>query len=79
MPSSSKKRGHFRKKPTVVQIPPQKERHMEKHDKDLHEKEPHGPPPPPPPPAAEPPAEEPTPGRPPHWHEGDPEPKEEGD
>jgi hypothetical protein len=45
------------------------------------EKEPHGPPPPapPPPPAAEPPAEEPTPGRPPHWHEGDPESKEEGD
>jgi hypothetical protein len=77
MPSSSKKRGHFRKKPDVVQIPPQKERHMEK----TPEKEPHGPPPPPPSPlpAAEPPAEEPIPSHGPHWHEGDPEPKEEGD
>jgi hypothetical protein len=72
--SSSKSRGHFRKKPTVIQIPTQEERHMEK------DKEPLGPPkPPPPPPPGDPPAEEPQPGRPPHWHEGDPEPKDEGD
>jgi hypothetical protein len=73
---SSKKRGHFRKKPEVVHIPPlkvRKEKSMEK----TPEKEPHGPPPPPKP--GEKPADtgEPKPGRPPHWHEGDPEPEDE--
>jgi hypothetical protein len=75
MPHSSKKRGHFRKKPDVVHIPPlkvRKEKSMEK----TPEKEPHGPPPPPPKPGDKP-ADEPKPGRPPHWHEGDPEPEDE--
>jgi hypothetical protein len=73
---SSKSRGHFRKKPGVVRIPERKEKPMEKTTKD----DPMGPPPPaPPPPPGDPPAEEPTPSRPPHWHEGDVEPKEEGD
>ena len=76
MPSSSKKRGHFRKKPAVIQIPVREERHMEK----TPEKEPHGPPPPvPPPPKPGDPPAEPTPSHGPHWHEGDPEPKDDGD
>jgi hypothetical protein len=72
---SSKKRGHFRKKPDVVHIPPlkvRKEKSMEK----TPEKEPHGPQPLPPKPGDKP-ADEPKPGRPPHWHEGDPEPEDE--
>ncbi len=74
MPHSSKKRGHFRKKPDVVQIPTwvTKERDMEK-----TLKEPMGPPTPPKPGDKPAPDEEPTPGRPPHWHEGDPEEPEE--
>src|SRR4030095_6896390 len=92
MPHSSKKRGHFRKtekppdvvhkkKPTYIPARRgRKERTME------HEKEPHGPPPPPVPPRtprptdhkSDPKADEPPkPGRPPHWHEGDPEPEDE--
>ena len=77
--SSSKSRGHFRKKPTVIQIPSREERHMwEKHEKDAHEKDPHGPPKPAPAPG-DPPPDEPTPSHGPHWHEGDPEPKDNGD
>jgi hypothetical protein len=90
MPHSSKKRGHFRKtekppdvvhkkKPTYIPARrSRKETTMEK----TPEKEPHGPPPPPlpprtPRPTGEPATDEPKPGRPPHWHEGDPEPEEE--
>jgi hypothetical protein len=86
MPHSSKKRGHFRKtekppdvvhkkKPTYIPARRgRKETTMEK----TPEKEPHGPPPPLPPKPGETPADEtPKPGRPPHWHEGDPEPEDE--
>lgn len=72
----SKSRGHFRKKPEVIRIPPRKERRMEK-----KEEHPMGPPPPAKPgdkPADKPAEDEtPKPSRPPHWHEGDPEPKDE--
>jgi hypothetical protein len=82
MPHSSKKRGHFRKepkKPEVVRKPVRKSRKETTMEK-TPEKDPHGPPPPPPKPGDKPadkPADEPKPGRPPHWHEGDPEPEDE--
>jgi hypothetical protein len=44
-------------------------------EKTPQEKEPHGPPAPAKPGDA--PTDEPKPGRPPHWHEGDPEPEKE--
>jgi hypothetical protein len=79
MPHSSKKKGHFRKKekPEIVHRPritrKQKERTMEK----TPEKDPMGPRPvPTTPKPGEQPDDAPKPGRPPHWHEGDPEPED---
>jgi hypothetical protein len=87
MPHSSKKRGHFRKtekpeKPVrkkPVYIPAARKTRKETTMEKMPEKEPHGPTPPPKPgdKPADKPADEPKPGRPPHWHEGDPEPEDE--
>jgi len=75
----SKSRGHFRKKAEKVTAAVQKVMRRRRKETNMDPKKPDEKPgpmgPPAPKPADDKPAEgPPQPGRPPHWHEGDPEP-----